>query len=104
MTSYQEAAQRGDPVGVVRQAVLFSALWAIGSSWSIAIREMVTSILPSDNVVGAELAAASVTTLLSLTVTCLVTARCCFTSSSEPSLEDRAERTQTTSRPPPRRR
>lgn len=81
MTSYQEAAQRRDPVGLLRQAVLFASLWAIGSSWSIAIREIVTTIVPEadsndGDVVLAELGAASVTTLIAILATFASTVRC----------------------------
>ena len=89
MTSYQEAAQRRDPIGVLRQAVLFASLWAIGSSWAVAIHEIVTTIVPDDNgsVVLAELGAATVTTLIAMGATFVATMRCDSTSSAASSSE-----------------
>ena len=81
--TYQEAAQRGDAIGVVRQAILFASLWSLGSSWVIAIRQVVMTIIPehdNGNVVVAELMAALITTLIALGATFVATRRC-FTSS-----------------------
>lgn len=94
--TYQEAAQRGDAIGVVRQAVLFSALWALGSSWSIAIRKVVMGVVGGDgNAVYAEVAAASITTLIALSATFVATRRC-LTASVAASAEEGGARN-----PPP---
>ena len=86
--TYQEAAQRGDAIGVVRQAVLFSALWALGSSWTIAIRKVVMGIVGDDgNAVYAELTAAAITTLIALGATFIATRRC-ITASVTSSVEE----------------
>lgn len=117
-STYQEAAEVGDTLGVLRQAALFASLWAIGSSWSTAIREMVVALLPErdeQEVVVAELTAATITTLFALGLTFLVS-RCCqpaccglqkitFSSASS-SVEVGVERIRPSRRrplPPPRR-
>ena len=89
MSTYQEAAQKGDAIGVVRQAVLFASLWSLGSSWVIAIRQVAMTIIPDendDNVVVAEILAALITTTIALAATFVVTRRCSTSSSS--SLEE----------------
>ena len=85
-SAFHDAASRRDPVGMLRQAALYASLWAIGSSWSVAIREIVTAIVPTVDdddgdenewrVVLAELGAAATTTLLAICATLGATARC----------------------------
>lgn len=68
--SYQEAARQGKISDVLRQAALFASLWALGSSWSVAIRECIISLnIAGGNRVLSELTAASITTLIALGVT-----------------------------------
>ena len=77
MASYQAAALEGDATGVLREAVLHASLWAIGSSWALAIREAVTASFPdTGDAVVAELLAAAVTTAFALGATFGAT-RCC---------------------------
>lgn len=68
--SYTQSAVDGNWVGMVRFAVLNGALWAVGTSWSTAIRAVTLQILPNDSrdVVLGEVAAATMTTLLSVAV------------------------------------
>ena len=91
--TYQEAIERRDAFGVARHAVMFVALWIMGNSWSIAIRQAVLSIVPDNSVLIAEVAAASITTLFALGASLLVT----FCVSSE---REDAERNPPTIRPP----
>lgn len=68
--SFEKTAAEGDVVGTLRLAVVTGSLWAIGSSWSMAIRQVVLFILPNDasDVVIGELLSASITTLLGVGV------------------------------------
>ncbi len=80
--SYAESATEGNWVGMLRFAVLNGALWAVGSSWSTAIRAVTLQIVPNDSrdVVLGEIAAATVTTLLSVVVSYAVMRQnCCRT-------------------------
>ena len=93
--SYQEAALEGDATGVLREAVLHASLWAIGSSWAVAIREGVTSAFPdAGDAVVAELLAAALTTAIALGATFAAT-RCCRAPARAPPAPPEA---------PPRRR
>lgn len=79
-TRFEANARANDAVGVLQQSVLNGALWAVGSSWAYALREMTRALLPNDTVdiVLAELLAATLTTLLALGVTFAVTRPCCY--------------------------
>jgi len=83
--SYAESATNGNLVGMARFAVLNGALWAVGSSWSTAIRAVTLQILPDDSrdVVLGEIAAATVTTLLSVLVSFAVMRTACCTRRDE---------------------
>lgn len=83
--SYAESATAGNWVDMLRFAVLNGALWAVGTSWSTAIRAVTLQIVPSDSrdVVLGEIAAATVTTVLSVVVSYAVMRRgCCARPSS----------------------
>lgn len=79
--SYVESATAGNFLDMLRFAVLNGALWAVGTSWSTAIRAVTLQIVPDDSrdVVFGELAAASVTTILSVVVSYTVMRRGCCT-------------------------
>jgi hypothetical protein len=64
---------------MMRFAVLNGALWAVGTSWSTAIRAVTLQIVPNDaqDVVFGEIAAATVTTLISVIVSYAVMRRGC---------------------------
>lgn len=66
--SYAESATNGNVLGMVRFAILNGALWAVGISWSTAIRAVTLQIVPDDSrdVVLGELAAATITTVLAV--------------------------------------
>ena len=66
--SYAESATNGNVIGMVRFAILNGALWAVGISWSTAIRAVTLQIVPDDSqdVVLGELAAATITTVLAV--------------------------------------
>ena len=66
--SYAESATNGNVLGMVRFAILDGALWAVGISWSTAIRAVTLQIVPGDSrdVVLGELTAASITTVLAV--------------------------------------
>ena len=72
--TFEERAVRGDAGGALRSAAIYGALWAIGSSWSTAIREIARLVLPEDTMdaVLAELAAAGFVTVVGLGVAMLV--------------------------------
>lgn len=73
--SFEERAKRGDPLGAFRYAAVAGSLWAIGSSWSTAIRQIAIRLFPQDtvDVVVAELISALLTTGLGVTIAILVT-------------------------------
>lgn len=78
--SYTESATEGNWLGMLRFAVLNGALWAVGTSWSTAIRAVTLQIVPNDtqDVVFGEIAAATVTTLISVVVSyAVMRRRCC---------------------------
>lgn len=102
--SYAESATEGNLVGMLRFAVLNGALWAVGTSWSTAIRAVTLQIVPNDaqDVVFGEIAAATVTTLLSVAVSYAVMRRRCCRRRSDGE-ETQCDATVATSRPRPSR-
>lgn len=76
--TFHESAERGDILSTLRIAVVYGSLWAIGSSWSTAIREIVYTFVPddADTRVVAELGAAAITTLLGVGVALIATRKC----------------------------
>lgn len=87
--TFQESAARGDIVSTFQTAIVYGALWAIGSSWSTAIREIAVTVMPesSNNRILAEIGSAALTTVLGVTVAVLATldyARCHRTPKDEP--------------------
>lgn len=99
--SYAQSATDGNFVGMMRFAVLNGALWAIGSSWSTAIRSVTLEMIPSEllDVQVSEILAATITTLIALAVS-YVTA--CPKCSHRPSPETEDGRVAAT-RPRPAR-
>tara|TARA_B110001450_G_scaffold18786_1_gene17232 strand:+ start:11253 stop:11570 length:318 start_codon:yes stop_codon:yes gene_type:complete len=77
--SYAESATDGNLMGMLRFAVLNGALWAVGSSWSTAIRAVMLQIVPrnSQDVVVGEILAAMVTTVASIAVSYAVMQKGC---------------------------
>jgi hypothetical protein len=101
--SYAQSATDGNWVGMLRFAVLNGALWAVGTSWSTAIRAVTLQIVPKDSqdVVFGEIAAATVTTLLSVAVSYAVMRRkCCGRRPREEEGEE-SRRGSIAARPPP---
>jgi len=87
---------------MLRFAVLNGALWAVGSSWSTAIRAVTLQIVPNEaqNVVLGELAAATITTFLSVAVSYAVMRReCCRRRPEEEEEESRRSSGVARSRP-----
>lgn len=86
---------------MTRFAILNGALWAIGSSWSTAIRAVTLQIIPDDSreVVLGEIAAASMTTILSVTVSYVVMRRCYCTTKRGSTGDEEGERPQRRERP-----
>ena len=76
--SFQERAERGDPFGAFQYAAVAGSLWAIGSSWSTAIRQIVRTLLPEDtmDIVIAEVVSALATTGLGISIAICVTRQC----------------------------
>ena len=76
MSTFSQRAAAGDALGALRSAVVNGALWAIALSWSNAIREATRALVPDEarDVVVAELAAATLTTVLGIAVA-LIAAR-----------------------------
>lgn len=78
MSDFQSEVDRGNPFGALRHAAIFAVLWAIGTSWSTAIREIAVLLVGEDtfDVVLAELFAAGVTTILGIGIA-FCTTQCC---------------------------
>ena len=76
--TFHESAEQGDILNSLRIAIVYGALWAIGSSWSTAIRETVLTFVPndSDNRAFAELGAAAITTIFGVSVAVVATRNC----------------------------
>ena len=47
--SYADAASQGNVVNTLRHAILTGTLWAIGISWSTAIRSVTLLLVPDDS-------------------------------------------------------
>ena len=77
--SYVESARRGEVLSTVRYAILNGSLWAIGISWSTAIRAVVAALLPDDtrDVIFGELLAAGITTVFAVGLSMAVAYDCC---------------------------
>lgn len=77
--TFQQSAENADIVSLFRIAIIYGSLWAIGSSWSTAIREIVMTLVPNDTDerVWAELGAAAITTFIGIGVAVLSTRDCC---------------------------
>ena len=82
--SFEQRARNRDALGAVSTAAVYGALWAIGSSWSTALREVTRLLLPTDTLdaVVAEVVAAALVTVFGVGVALLVTAPCPTTSRS----------------------
>ena len=80
--SFEQRARNRDALGAVSTAAVYGALWAIGSSWSTAIREVTRLLLPTDTLdaVVAEVVAAALVTVFGVGVAFLVTVPCPTTS------------------------
>lgn len=78
MSSYAESAERGDLIQTVRYGVITGTLWAIGISWSTAIRGVTILVLPEDvrDQIFAELLATLITTVFGVGVAVLTSCRC----------------------------
>jgi len=101
--SYAESAVEGNWVEMMRFAVLNGALWAVGSSWSTAIRAVTLQIVPNDSydVVLGEIVAASVTTLLSVAASYAVMRRKCCGGRPPREEANESRRDSTVARPHP---
>lgn len=100
--TYAESAAEGNWVEMLRFAVLNGALWAVGTSWSTAIRAVTLQIVPNGarDVVFGELAAATVTTVVSVSVSyAVMRRRCCR---RRPGEEEETPRTVARPFPPSR--
>lgn len=76
--SFHESTSKGDVILSLKTGIVYGALWAIGSSWSVAIREVVLLLVPenSDNQVLAELGAALLTTTFGVATALLANLDC----------------------------
>lgn len=85
--SFVDRAAQGDACGALKQATVYGALWAIGSSWSTAIRAIALQLFPHDDmeVVWAELAAAGMVTAIGLTLSLVVARAWCRPTDAAPS-------------------
>lgn len=70
MSVFAERVYRGDAIGALKAATVNGALWAIGSSWATAIREIARLVLPEETMdaVFAEALAAGITTVLGVCI------------------------------------
>ena len=75
---FHESAEKGDLVNSFRIAFVYGALWAIGSSWSLAIRAVVVSMVSGgpNKLVLAEMGAAAITTVVGVGIAVLATRPC----------------------------
>ena len=76
--SFEESAKSGSLIDTFRFAAVAGSLWAVGSSWALAIRQIVLEIMPADsgNVVLAELGAAAITTVFGVGIAVLAARYC----------------------------
>lgn len=70
--SFEQSLIRGDWIWAFRWALVTGGLWGVGSAWATAIRSIVLLLLPDREntaaVVGGELGAATLTTLIVATL------------------------------------
>ena len=104
MVEFYEIAARGDAIGALKSGAVFGALWAIGTAWSTAIRQISVMIFPSDTMdaVIAELLAATTTTVIGITIA-MVAARkwgCCCVDEEAPPMRVRRTVNNTLARKP----
>ena len=78
METYQSAALNRSVASLLQQAVFYASLWAIGSSWAGAIREVALLLFPADsgNRIGAEVLYATLTTGIAVVSTLAATRLC----------------------------
>ena len=71
--SFQEQVARGSAVGALRTGAVYGALWAIGSSWSNAIREIARILFPEEDMdaIFAEIIATGLVTLMGIGIALL---------------------------------
>lgn len=69
----------GNALSALQTAGVYGALWAIGSAWSTAIRQISVTLFPTDHmdVVVAEIVAATITTILGVGVSMLIARNWC---------------------------
>ena len=77
--SFESAVAQGSALGALKAATIYGSLWAIGSSWANAIREIARLVLPEDTMeaVLAEALAAGITTVLGVGVALLAARTWC---------------------------
>lgn len=73
--SFHESARNGYVIDTMKAAIMTGSLWAIGSSWSVAIRSIVIEIIPDNekSIVLGELGAAVLTTVIGMSFAFLTT-------------------------------
>ena len=83
--SYIESAHNGEIVNTSRYAIINGSLWAVGISWSTAIRAIVITIIPKDTreVIIGEILAAAITTCLAVAIAIIVGKGCKRTYSND---------------------
>ena len=76
--SFSEQVRQGDAVAALRTATVYGALWAIGSSWSTAVRKIVLQIVVHVSLpeVWGELLAVGITTILGIGVALVAVQPC----------------------------
>ena len=74
MQTFNDSAARCDALGTLRNGLLGGAFWAIGSAWSVAVREVTLLVLPEDRIdtVMAEVLAAGITTIAGVSIALVV--------------------------------
>lgn len=77
-SDFHSELHKGNPLGALQHAAIYAVLWAIGTSWSTAIREIAVVLVGEDtfDVVLAELFAAGVTTVIGIGIAFCAT-QCC---------------------------
>ena len=97
MTNYTESATRGEIALTTRYAILTGALWAVGSSWSTAIRSVVLQLIPDDthDIVVGEILAAFLTTIIAVGLSLVVGRKWCTDAPSAVPTESTISRSTT---------
>lgn len=91
--SFEEHAANGNALGAFRLAVVYGALWSIGSAWSNAIREVTLVMLPDETheIVLGELLAVGIVTVLGVGVSMIAFCKCTSVAEAKHNVAQRSQ-------------